>query len=384
MNEKVGIVAQAQTKYEPLKEGVDLSEMIFDVVKQVREQTGLKFTLDGTGIDSTVTCSQDLWDGRTISGMFASDVAGAHLRPEEKVAGNGVSAAAYGCMQILSGHYDVVLMVAWCRESITNGRLVEWMSMEPFVHRMLGMDFCAAAALQARRYMDKYSVTPEDCARVVVRAHSNARNNPYAQSPRKLSVEDVLKSKELASPIRELDAKPTSDGACAIILAREDKAKKITSNPIWIKGFGSCYDAHMPGDRDLAKCDALVSAARQAYKEAGIKDPAKEISLAEISASYAYQELMYTEGLGLCGEGEAKELLAKGVTDMGGRLPVNPSGGSLVGNPVTVDGAVRVAEAFLQLSNQAGARQVPGARVAVAHGVDGACGQLHNVMVLGI
>lgn len=382
-HEKVAIVAVAQTKYEANKEGADISEMIYEVVKKVQEQTGLKFTQDGSGIDSTVNCSQDLWDGRTISGMWAADVAGAHLRPEEKVAGDGVSGVMYAFMQILSGHYDIVLLTAYCRESITEGRLVEWMSVDPIYHRMLGLDFCSSAALQARRYMDKYGITPEQCAKAVVRSHKNARGNPYAQAPRNLSIKDVLSSPILADPIRVLDAKPVSDGACAMILAKEEKAKKLTDKPVWIKGMGNCYDLHFLGDRELSDCDSLIVAAKQAYKMAGIKDPLKEIDVAEVSAQYSYQELLWSEGLGFCGRGEGGKLIDSGTTEMGGELPVNPSGGVLVGNPVTVAGAARVAEAALQIRGEAGARQVPNVRTALAHGMDGSCGQVHHVVILG-
>jgi len=384
MDEKVGIIAVAQTKYEECKEGVDLSEMIYEVVKEVQEKTGLKFTEDGTGIDSTVTCSQDLWDGRTISGEWAADVAGAHLRPEEKVAGDGVSGVAYALMQILSGHYDIVLVTAYRRESITNGRLVEWMSVDPIFHRMLGLDFRSAAALQARRYMYKYGITPEQCAKVVVKSHKNAKNNPYAQAPKDLSLEDVFSSPILSSPIRALDAKPVSDGACALILAREEKAKKFTDKPVWIKGIGDCYDVHFLGDRDLADCDSLMGAAKQAYRMAGIENPVKEIDVAEISEEYSYQELLWSEGLGFCGRGEGGKLLDQGITKMTGEMPINPSGGSLVGNPSTVAGAARVVEAVLQLKGEAGARQVPNAKTALVHGIDGVCGQVHHVMILGI
>ena len=384
MGEKVGIVAAAQTKYEECKVGVDLSEMIYEVVKEVLEKTGLKFTEDGSGIDSTVSCSQDLWDGRTISGTWCIDVAGGHLRPEEKVAGDGVSAVAYAAMQVLSGHYDIVLVVAYCRESITQGRLAEWMSVDPIFYRMLGLDFCSAAALQARRYMDKYGITSEQCAKEVVRSHRNAKSNPCAQAPKDLSVEDVLRSPILSAPIRSLDAKPTSDGACALILAGEGKAKKLTDKPVWIKGMGSCYDVHFLGDRDLADCDSLVLAAKQAYRMAGIVNPLKEIDVAEISEQYSYQGLLWSEGLGFCQKGGGGSLIDEAVTEMAGELPVNPSGGVLVGNPVTVAGAARVVEAMLQLKGEAHIRQVPNAKVALAHGMDGVCGQAHHVLILGV
>ncbi len=382
MSERVGIISVAQTKYEECKTGVDLSEMIYDVVKEVTDKAGLEFNENGTGIDSTVSCSQDLWDGRTISDAWCVDVAGGHLRPEEKVAGDGVSAVAYGAMQVLSGHYDIVLVVAFCRESIAQGRLIEWMSIDPIFHRMLGLDFCSAAALQARRYMHKYGITPEQCAKEVVRSHRNAKNNPYAQSPKDLTVEDVLNSPILSSPIRVLDAKPTSDGACALILAREEKAKKLTDKPVWIKGMGSAYDAHFLGDRDLADSDSLTIAAKKTYKMAGIENPFKEIDVAEISEEYSYQCLLWSEGLGFCQRGEGGKLIDEGLTEMGAQLPINPSGGSLVGNPITVAGATRVAEAVLQLRGEAGPRQVPNAKTALAHGMDGVCGQAHHVLVL--
>lgn len=384
MSKKVGIIAAAQTKFEECKVGADLSEMIYEVVKQVLEETGLKFTEDGTGIDSTVSCSQDIWDGRTISSTWCIDVAGGHLRPEEKVAGDGVSAVAYAAMQILSGHYDIVLVVAYCRESITQGRMVEWMSIDPIFHRMLGLDFCSAAALQARRYMDKYGITSEQCAKEVVKSHRNAKNNPYAQAPKDLTVEDVLNSPILASPIRALDAKPTSDGACALILAGEEKARKLTNKPVWIRGIGSCYDVHYLGDRDLADCESLILAAKQAYNMAGIVNPLKEIKVAEISEEYSYQGLLWIEGLGFCERGRGGKLIDERVTEMEGKLPINPSGGALVGNPTSVAGAVRIAEALLQLRGQAGARQVPNVKTALAHGMDGVCGQVHHVMILGV
>ncbi|UCG84080.1 MAG: thiolase family protein, partial [Dehalococcoidia bacterium] len=143
-------------------------------------------------------------------------------------------------------------------------------------------------------------------------------------------------------------------------------------------------ETHYLGDRDLAECDALTKAAKKAYSMAGIKNPLREIDVAEISEEYTYQELMWMEGLGFCGRGEGGRLIDRGTTRMNGRLPVNPSGGVLSGNPVGVSGITRVAEAVLQLRGKAGQRQVQGAQVALAHGVTGICGQHQGVMILGI
>ena len=116
---------------------------------------------------------------------------------------------------------------------------------------------------------------------------------------------------------------------------------------------------------------------------AGIGRPFGEIDVAEISEEYSYQELLWMEGLGFCGRGEAGKLIDSGKTKLGGKLPVNPSGGVLSGNPNGVAGMVRVAEAALQLRGEAGDRQVKGAKVALAHGVTGICGQHQAVMILG-
>jgi len=379
MAERVGIVAVGQTKYHPDRSEVNEEELAYEVIKQVLEATGLTLS----DIDSAVSCSQDFWDGRTISNMNVQHVVGAHMGHEDKVAEDGINAVYVGMSQVLSGHQDIVLVVAHMKESQGEKSLIENAAFDPALLRPLGLDFLSAAALQAKRYMYKYGITAGQCAKVAVRNRGNARNNPYAQEPMDITVEDVLGSKMLSSPIRYLDTKPVSDGACAMILTREEKARKLTKKPVWILGASNCYETHYLGDRDLADCDALVKAAKKAYSMAGIKNPLRQIDVAEVSGEYSYQELLWMEGLGFCGRGEGGMLIDSGVTKMGGKLPVNPSGGMLPGNPNGVTGMTRVAEAVLQLRGEAGDRQVKGAKVALAHGVTGICGQHQCVMILG-
>jgi len=342
MAERVGIVAAGQTKYHPNRSDVNEEELAYEAIKQVLEATGLALS----DIDSAVTCSQDFWDGRTISNMNVQHVVGAHLGHEDKVAEDGINAVYVAMGQILSGHHDVVLVVAHMKESQGEKSLIENAAFDPALMRPLGLDFLSAAALQAKRYMYKYGITSEQCAKVAVRDHSNARNNPFAQEPMDITVEDVLGSKMLVYPIRLLDSKPISDGACAVILAREGKAKKLTPKPVWISGVSNCYETHYLGDRELADCDALVKAAQKAYSMAGINNPLKQIDVAEISGEYSYQELLWMEGLGFCGRGEGGMLLDVGFTEMGGKLPVNPSGGMLPGNPNGVAGMTRVRQCY--------------------------------------
>ncbi len=378
---RVGIVAVAQTKFEEKKLDNHVAELMYDVTRDVMGQTGLEFK-EG-GIDSTVAASYDLLSGPAGAYMFLGYVVGAYRREDERVLEDGSTAVYYGTMQILSGHCDTVLLVAYTKESAMNKNLYEWVGMDQIYQRRVGLDFVSAAGLQAMRYTTKYGITPEQCAKVVVKARKNARNNPNAMCCDSLTVDDVLRSTMLCDPIRVQEAKPTPvDGACAMILASEERAKKITDKPVWITGLGTCYDQHELGWRELADCEALTTAAQRAYKMAGIKDPMKEFDVAEISEQYSYQELLWSEGLGFCSKGEGGKLIDSGKTDMGGQLPINPSGGMLSGLPVCVSGMQRVAECVLQLRGEGGARQVSGAKKAVAHGVDGPAGQLHCVITL--
>lgn len=378
---RVGIVAVAQTKFEGKKLDEHTAELMYDVTRDVMGQTGLEFK-EGS-IDSTVAASYDLLSGPAGAYMFLGYVVGAYQREDERVLEDGALAVYYGAMQILSGHCDTVLLVAYTKESAIDKNLYEWVGMDQIYQRRVGLDFVSAAGLQAMRYTTKYGITPEQCAKVVVKARKNASNNPNAMCCDSLTVDDVLRSTMLCDPIRVQEAKPTPvDGACAMILASEDRAKKITDKPVWITGLGTCYDQHDLGWRELADCEALTTAAQRAYKMAGIKDPMKEFDVAEISEQYSYQELLWSEGLGFCGKGEGGKLIDSGKTDMGGELPINPSGGMLSGLPVCVAGMQRAAECVLQLRGEAGARQVSGATKAVAQGVDGPAGQLQCVITL--
>lgn len=383
MARRVGIVAVAQTKFEESKPAQHLQDLAYEPVKRILLETGLKFADDGTGIDATISCSQDHWDGWTISSKNIIDGAGGHLRPEEKVAEDGAYALYYAALCIMSGHYDCIVVLAHTKESQVDGRLIENAGLEPLFSRMLGIDFAAGSALQAIQYMQKYSISPQQCAQVVVKNRANAMHNPYAQAPVELTVEDVLNSPMLSDPIRSLEAKPISDGACALIVASEEKAKKWTDKPVWVTGLGCCYDRHYLGYRDLTDPVSLSEAAKRAYRMARLIQPRKNIDLVELSEYYAYQELLWSEGLGLCERGHGGRLLESGATQIDGDIPVNPSGGLLSGVPVNVAGLNRAQEAVIQLREEAGKRQVDGARTALVHGTGGVCGQMHCVIVLG-
>lgn len=380
MTERVAIVGMAQTRFVPKRADVNYAELSQEVISKVLADTKLDL---GKDIDTKVSCSHDIWDGQTISDIGITDVIGGHLGNEEKVAMDGANALYYGALQVLSGEAECTLLLAHTKMSQTNRNIVNNDAFEPIYTRMLGFDYTSAGALQAARYMYKYGITKEQVAQVVVKNLANAKLNPNAHNAGDYTVADVLSSPVLASPLHTMDIAPDTDGAVAMILASEKKAKQITDRPVWIKGMGTCYDAHYLGDRDLADCMALQKAAAMAYKMAGIKKPRKEINLVELGEDFSYQELLWLEGLGLCDRGEAGRMLESGITALKGKLPVNASGGLLSGVPANVAGLNRVAEAFLQLRGEAGDHQVKNPRIALAQGHSGFCGQHQCVIVLG-
>lgn len=380
MSERVAIVGAAQTKFSAKRADASCSEVAYEAVKQVMADCGLEMERD---IDNTISCSHDIWDGQTISNINITDVAGGHLRNEEKMAMDGLTAVYYGTIGIMSGEFDCSLLLAHTKMSHTNRNIVNNTAFEPIFTRSLGLDYTSAAGLQARRYMDKYGITPEQTAGVAVKNLGNALKNPYAHNKGQYTIEDVLASPVVADPIHKMEVAPDTDGAVALILASEKKAKQITDTPVWVNGMGVCYDAHYLGDRDLSDCMALQRAARSAYRMADINNPAQEADLVELGEEFAYQELLWMEGLGLCERGEAGRSFESGDTSFGGALPVNPSGGLLSGVPANVMGLNRAAEATLQIQGRAGERQVIDAGTAIVQGHSGFCGQHHCVVVLG-
>ncbi len=379
MSERVAIVGVAQTRFSAKRADVNYAELAYEVIEKVLSDTGLEIERD---IDNSISCSHDIWDGQTISNIGITDVIGGHLRNEEKMAMDGSTAVYYGAIGILSSEFNCTLLMAHTKMSQTNRNIVNNDAFDPIYTRILGFDYTSAAALQAKRYMDRYGITGEQTAKVVVKSRANAAKNPYAQVKESITVEGVLKSPIIAAPLREMDIAPDSDGAVAVILASEKRAREITDTPVWIRGLGTCYDAHYLGDRDLAECMALRKAAERAYAMAGIGDPPKGIDLIELGDEFSYQELLWLEGLGICREGEGGKLIDSGVTALEGALPVNPSGGVLSGVPANVMGLRSAAEAALQIMGKAGEHQIPDARTAVVQGHSGFCGQHHCVIVL--
>ncbi|MGH9389434.1 MAG: thiolase domain-containing protein, partial [Vicinamibacteria bacterium] len=318
-------------------------------------------------IDSVVMgTAPDAFDGLHMKGEYLSDGAGAWRKPYMRGfvgGGTGVFAPIQGWYHVASGLFDTCLVV--CEEKMSSCQPhPQGAFLTIFDHtleRPLGPNLLWIFALEMNRYMSTYGITKKEIAHVAVKNKKNAMDHPSAQIAEEITVDDVLNSEVLAWPVNRLDVSPTSDGAAAVVLASEHVAKRITSKPVFIEGVGWCIDSAYWTNRELAYNKYVEYAARMAYDMAGIREPRKEIHVAEPYEPFDYKELMHLEGLLLAGKGEAARMTVDGVTARGGDLPVCPSGGLLgVGNPIAAAGLMKVAEIFWQLRGEAGKRQVPG------------------------
>jgi len=377
--DKVAIVGCTQTKYEADKIDQTYSELVFEVVKKLHNDLGI----NNDDIGCVITSSNDFNDGRTIANMAIQDAVGSVRKAESRVSGDGAFAFMYGAMRIFSESYDTVMVVSHCKCSEVNQYLVNNTIFDPYYQRHLGLDQVSSAGLMANMYMNKYNVTEEQAARVVVKNRKNALNNPYAHLQEEITIKKVLDSKMMAYPLKELDFPPFSDGAVAMLLAKEDVAKKMTENPIWFKGYGNCTDAYYLGNRNMTDLIGLELAAKEAYRMAGVNNPVDDLDVCEVSENFSIHELMIYEALGLCDKGEGGTFIEGGETEMNGSVPVNPSGGVLSSNPTMANGLIRVAEIVLQLQGKADKRQIPNAKTGLAYGMNGICSQGNCVLIFG-
>ena len=189
-----------------------------------------------------------------------------------------------------------------------------------------------------------------------------------------------MASRPLCWPIKLLDVPPISDGACAVILATEEAAKK-TSNPAWIRGMAYYSEAENVAHRSMIQSEPLTIAAERVYQQAGITNPRRQCDVVEVQEPYTCFELSYYEGLGLCQPGGAADLVASGATEIDGDIPVNPSGGCMGANPIGATALIRLAEVAQQVRGRAGAHQIPGAKVGLTQ-AGGGWANLRGVAVV--
>jgi acetyl-CoA C-acetyltransferase len=379
MSSRVCIVGVGQTRHRDPGDDLAYYEHAFRAARSALEDAGLR----KGDIDTVLASGWDVLDGRTISDMHIVPAAGGYLKDSAKVADDGILAFAYGYMRIASGAFDTALVVGHGHaESPTE--LVSNVAMDPFFYRPLGVGATATLALQCCAYGARYGVSEEQAAGVVVKNRNHGTNNPYAHLRSPVTRDQVLASNVIAWPLRELDCRPQSVGAVAVILASEDRVRRIASRWATVEGIGWAPESYYIGATDLWRLGALSSAAQRAYSMAGITEPFNQLDVAEVHELTSYHELMAYEALGWAEEGTASRLVEEGATAMEGRLPVNASGGALSTDLGGGTGLARVAEAALQVMDRADGHQVE-ARTALAHGASalaGSVAQSHGVVIL--
>ena len=235
-----------------------------------------------------------------------------------------------------------------------------------------GATFPTLYALMARRHMHEYGTTEEQLAMVAVKNHENAVLNPFAQFRKRISVEDVLASPVIASPLKLLDCSPLSDGAAAVVLASEEKVRELKiDTPVWIRASAQASDTLALHDRkDLTTLLATRVAAEQAYKQAKVEP--KDIDVAEVHDCFTIAEILAIEDLGFFKKGEGGKAVEEGQTARNAKISVNTSGGlKACGHPVGATGVKQIVELTLQLRGDAGERQVTRAELGLAHNVGG-------------
>ncbi|MBC7228777.1 MAG: thiolase family protein [Actinobacteria bacterium] len=356
--------------------------LVFELSKGLLDDLGI----DRDAVDNFVLCSNDFLDGRTISHVFLGPPAGGYMKDQTKVEMDGLNAFIYASMGIISGQYDVTMVLAM---SLTGSQVSPYLyfdySLDPTYDRQLKLlNELSAAALEARSYLAANGYPEELLDAVAVQNLKNAAANPgQARRIEGVSREKVKGSPYYYEPLRELHCYPPTDGGCAMLLVSERKAEELTDKPVWLLGMGRSTDIYFIGDRDLSTSLSAAQAAQRAYAMAGIKDPAAELGFAEISSPFAHQEPLLAESMGLLEKGKAAAAYEAGDTAVDGGMPLNPSGGPLGGNPLCAAGLIRVAEAARQLRGEAGENQVKKADKALVHGQDGLCAQQSAVVILG-
>jgi len=344
-------------------------------------------TLDGLGGEAALAALTDagvapkdiqfgycanLYGGMVIGQAVLREVGitGIELTNVENACTGGATALRKAWWDIASGLYDIGIAIGV--ESMTTspmaGKLIT--PAKGDITGELGMNMVARFALTQRRYMHMFNVSLEQIAKVSVKNHHHGCLNPYSQYKKELTIEEIINSKPICEPITLLQCCPATDGAAAVVLASGDLAKKYTSQPVIIAASLLKSGDYSFRWEDMTFSDMTYKCTNEAYEMAGLGP--EDVDVCELHDAFAVNELQHYVELGFCKRGEEVRLLEDGVTEIGGKLPVNTSGGLLSkGHPISASGIAQIAELVWQLRGQAGQRQVTNAKVGLAHVIGG-------------
>ena len=375
------VIGIGQTHHRAKREDVSMAGLCREAIDRALADAGVGFD----DIDAVVVGkAPDLFEGVMMPELFLAEALGAVGKPLLRVhtAGSvGGSTAIVAASLVQAGVHKRVLAVAFEKQSESNAM---WALSVPVpfvmpVHAGAGGYF----APHVRSYIRRSGAPSHIGAIVAAKDRANGCRNPYAhlRNP-DTTVESVLASQMLWDPIRYDETCPSSDGACALVIADADTAASI-DNPAWIHGTVMRSEPTTAAERDQVNPLAGREAAAVLWKQAGITNPLEEIDAAEIYVPFSWFEPMWLENLGFVPEGSGWQLTEAGDTALDGRLPVNASGGVLSSNPIGASGMLRFAEAALQVRGRAGEHQVDGVRRALGHAYGGGS-QFFAMWVVGV
>lgn len=308
-----------------------------------------------------------LTDYAGLSGIAATRV--------ESACASGGAAFRAAYLEVASGASDFVL--AGGVEKMNDGAdatfcLATAADQEYEVYH--GVTFPGLYAMIANAHMHRHGTTYDMLAHVAVKNHRHGAKNPKAQFPQEITLDTVRKAVRVAEPLGLFDCSPVSDGAAAVLLAPVEVARALGKPPVVVKGSGHATDTIALHDRgDLSRIPVVGLAARKAFAQAGVTT--RDIDFCEVHDCFTIAELCCLEELGFYEAGQAGQATVAGETALGGKLPVNPSGGlKSKGHPVGATGVGQIVELYEQLSGRSGPRQVKGARLGLAQNMGGSGG----------
>lgn len=319
-----------------------------------------------------------VWSGE--SGVFLSSALRTKYIPITRVenrCGSGIDALRNAVYAVAAGAYDIVLAVG--AEKLKDSGIVGVPAFGSEAHPAytagLGGGPAGEFAFRATRYFYRYGISYEKgkeiLAKIAVKNHYNGSLNPKAHLRREITLEQAINAPIIAWPLGLFDCCPVSDGAAATVLCRAELAKNFRRDPVYIKGLGlSCGPGadYIRNDVDLTHFEETVIAGKQAFAEAGIKNPLDELSVAEVHDCFTITELLIYEDLGFCPRGQAMEYINDGIFTLQGKLPVNTDGGlKCFGHPLGASGLRMTYEICKQLQNKAEARQLKEPKIGLVH-----------------
>jgi acetyl-CoA C-acetyltransferase len=326
-------------------------------------------------------CLGDFSEGQAMIQSYAANDIGAFHIPATRFEGACASsslAVRDAFIWVASGYYDAVL-VGGVERAASMGTPLATRTFAMFTDSHYeypsGLTFPGMFAMLAHLYSKKYGVPleklKEQMAHVSVQSHHYGVFNPKAQFRKEISVEKVLSGFMVTTPLQLLDCCPFSDGAAAVVLVSEEKAKEITDKPVYLTGIGQASSGRLSAQQDyLPRLKAREESAKQAYDLAGIGPD--DVDICELHDCFSIASLIAAESLGFFDFGHAGEAWEKGETKIGGKIPINISGGlKSKGHPIGATGASQVAEIYHQLRGECGERQVEGAKIGLTDTLGG-------------